>query len=139
MHDKGKILAGIGVFLLLVLLPVWYSAAQGSPVQEVRTPEYEDALKALRSARGACVQERETMIATHMDLLDTWRDQVVREGETTFAAPDGREFEMSLTRTCLGCHATMKDHPGSKFCTSCHDFTGAAPNCWDCHNEPGGR
>jgi len=66
-----------------------------------------------------------------MDLLNQWRDDVVRKGERYYQAFDGTTHEMSLTRNCLGCHVN-KD----KFCDRCHDYLGVTPYCWDCHVNP---
>ena len=64
----------------------------------------------------------------------TWRDEVVRVNQRTFEAPDGREWEKSLTRTCLACHAEK-----AEFCDKCHDYLGVQPYCWDCHVDPKGE
>ncbi len=122
MYDKGKILAGIALFLVLVLFPVWYGAAQGGPG---RPPDL-----VVGTDAESCVRDTETMRISHMDLLDEWRNRVVRDGVRRDEV-SGRE--MSLTRTCLDCHA---DREG--FCTKCHDYAGVDPDCWDCHNLPEG-
>jgi hypothetical protein len=124
MYDKGKVIAGIVVFLVIVLFPIWYSAASGKTghVPELAMPEGEDR----------CVMATETMRASHMDLLDQWRDDVVRLGQPRHTY-QGREFEKSLTRTCLSCHAVKAD-----FCDRCHNYVGVSPKCWDCHLEPQG-
>ena len=79
------------------------------------------------------MESRAWMRANHMELLDGWRDEFVRKGERTYTASDGREFEKSLTRTCLGCHDNQEE-----FCRKCHDYVGVDPVCWDCHGT-GGR
>ena len=96
-----------------------------------------------------CVAETQYMRDSHMDLLNTWRDEVVREGNRNYASPwdkkdcpppgwvedDGKcHFERSLSRTCMSCHKSRAD-----FCTKCHSFTNVDPYCWDCHVEPRGR
>ena len=83
-----------------------------------------------------CVESAEYMRDSHMVLLDEWRDAVVREGHRTYVSSTGERHEMSLTKTCLGCHTDK-----SKFCDRCHDFVGEAPYCWDCHVDTtaGGR
>jgi hypothetical protein len=67
----------------------------------------------------------------HMKLLQQWCDAVVRDGDRIYVAQDGRRYEMSLSRTCLGCHSTKKG-----FCDRCHDYARVTPNCWNCHQEP---
>ena len=67
----------------------------------------------------------------HMELLITWRDEVVRRNVRTFKAFDGRVYDMSLTNTCMKCHDNKKE-----FCDRCHDYAGVTPYCWDCHIDP---
>ncbi|MHC4472865.1 MAG: sulfate reduction electron transfer complex DsrMKJOP subunit DsrJ [Planctomycetota bacterium] len=124
MYDKGKVIAGIAVFLVIVLFPIWFSAASGKtghlPDPKIDTDEKQ------------CVMSRDYMRSSHMDLLDEWRDDVVREGDA-WHEYQGRKFEKSLTRTCMSCHANK-----AEFCDQCHDYVGVKPYCWDCHLEPGG-
>lgn len=122
---QGKLVAGIVIFLALVLFPVWYGVARGSTRAR---PDLGDLKKITGAER--CVRDLETMRSQHMILLDGWRDLVVREGQRV-DAQSGRE--MSLTRTCLGCHANYQD-----FCARCHDYVGVDPYCWDCHVVPEG-
>jgi len=71
------------------------------------------------------------MKANHMDLLNQWRDDVVRKGVRIYKAGNGRKFEMSLSNTCMNCHSNK-----SEFCDECHGYGGVDPYCWDCHIEP---
>jgi recombinational DNA repair protein (RecF pathway) len=82
-----------------------------------------------------CVESREYMKAKHMDLLNEWKESVVREGKRIYVATDGKQYEMSLTRTCLECHWNT-----AKFCDRCHNYAKveyARPRfeCWDCHTS----
>jgi hypothetical protein len=45
---------------------------------------------------------------------------------------DGRQFNMSLSNTCLGCHEAGK----KEFCDKCHGYLAVQPSCWDCHFDP---
>ena len=123
MYDRGKVLLGVLAFLVLLTLPVFYNLASG---EAEHVPELEKA------ARGdQCVRDSTYMTGNHMDLLNEWRDQVVREGERYETGPDGVTYERSLSNTCLSCHVN-KD----KFCDRCHDYLGVQPYCWDCHDVP---
>ncbi len=123
MHDAGKITAGLAIFLALVTLPVWYQAARGA---EPGAPEL------TMPAEGEdCVAPGRYMRALHMDLLDVWRDEAVREGERAYVGVGGKVYEKSLAGTCLGCHSSKEE-----FCDRCHEYVGAEPYCWDCHAEP---
>ena len=68
-----------------------------------------------------------------MTLLNQWRDSVVRNGERVYVADDGTKYNMSLTKTCLDCHANRE-----KFCDECHNYVGLEPYCWNCHVTPKG-
>ena len=123
MYDGGKILIGLGAFAVLITIPIWLSLATGGSGAR---PEL-----VLPKEGGKCVEDTEYMRTSHMDLLSEWRDIVVREGRRTYTAKDGREHEMSLTRTCMSCHESRE-----QFCTRCHEYVDLQPYCWDCHVEP---
>jgi len=121
MHDSGKIVLGLAVFAGLVTGPVWYAAGRGTG----QPPELERPADAKQ-----CIEPTPFMRARHMELLDSWRDAVVRRGDQVYVASDGRRHDMSLTRTCLGCHRD----PG-KFCDRCHQYAAVEVFCWDCHQQ----
>ncbi len=123
MYDLGKVIVGLIVFLVLITFPTWYNVATG---QATYVPELEKAVKGEQ-----CVADTEYMRAKHMDLLNDWRDRVVRERERVHTAPDGTKYNMSLTNTCLDCHENKE-----KFCDRCHTYLGVDPYCWDCHIIP---
>jgi hypothetical protein len=127
MFNAGKIITGIAIFLLLVTFPFWYGKGRTMPPPKLSldTPEIQ------KLAEKRCVEATPFMKANHMELLDTWRDEVVRRGMRIYTAADGRKFTMSLSRTCLGCHSN-KD----QFCDRCHDYAGGKPNCFSCHTIP---
>lgn len=126
MRDRRWVIIGLAIFLLLVSFPVWYTAVAGS-----REPREEPELPANETE---CVEAKAFMTAHHMELLDQWRDAVVREGKKTYTSDTGKEYEMSLTRTCMGCH---KDR--ETFCLRCHTYANVEPYCWDCHLEAAGE
>lgn len=124
MNDAGKVIGGLVVFLVIVTSPMWYHLAKGQapvPPEIVIAP----------GAGDKCVAETEYMRANHMDLLNQWRDKVVRENHRTYVGFDGTEYDMSLSRTCMSCHSNKSD-----FCDRCHNYAGVSPYCWDCHVEP---
>jgi hypothetical protein len=122
MRDRGLILGGLALFLVLVTFPVWYNIAAGTAA---RAPEPK------RSPERECVEPAATMRSGHMDLLLAWREQVVRDGERTYTASNGRTHPVSLTQTCMRCHESRAD-----FCDRCHEYAGAQPACWGCHVDP---
>ena len=91
-------------------------------------PELELTAKA--KAAKVCVMPTEYMKAEHMHLLDIWRDSVVREGKRIYVNSHGKEFNMSLSNTCLDCHSNK-----AEFCDRCHNYASVSPYCWSCHIE----
>ncbi|MBM3790556.1 MAG: cytochrome C [Acidobacteria bacterium] len=125
MHNRGWIVGGLVVFLVLITFPVWYNLAGGPAAgpPDIRLP----------AGEKECVAPTEYMRTTHMDLLIQWRDEVVRNNRRDYTAFNGRTFNMSLTGTCLKqCHTSKAD-----FCDRCHNYSGVkSPYCWDCHVDP---
>ena len=126
MYDGGKIITGLIIFVALVSFPILYTGAMGKAGDkpEPKAPENETK----------CVESKEFMQAWHMDMLNEWRDEVVREGNRIYTAQDGEKHEMSLTNNCLKCHNDRE-----KFCDECHNYVGVSPYCWDCHIESKGE
>jgi hypothetical protein len=123
MYDKGKILTGLVIFFGILSFPFWYTVGQGNAGYE---PVLEKAIKG-----EDCVIEAQEMKAKHMEILNVWRDEVVREGKREQINVGGLMYDKSLTNTCLDCHPN-KD----KFCDQCHNFLGVKPYCWGCHVNP---
>ena len=74
------------------------------------------------------------MKTEHMQLLDVWRDTVVREAKRVYVSPNGKSYNMSLSsgdNSCLGCHVDK-----AEFCDKCHTYASVTPYCWDCHIDP---
>ncbi len=120
MSDKGVITAGLVVLVAVVTLPFWYAFA---PTGDAAPPDL-----VLPTDGSQCVEDRAYMRANHMDLLNQWRNSVVREGGREYTSESGQRFEMSLTKTCLSCHDDR-----DAFCTKCHDYVNVEPLCWECH------
>jgi len=127
MSDRAKIGVGLVVFVALVTFPVWRVLGAG---EAAAPPELE-----LPADAAECVEDTPYMQSLHMDLLNRWRDAVVRQGEREYtSASTGRTYLMSLTGTCLDCHSDR-----DTFCNRCHEYADVAPTCWDCHVDPGGN
>ncbi len=121
MSDAAKIIIGIVVFVALFSFPLWYNRGKATPPPKLELPKKEKK----------CVEKTEWMRAYHMDLLDTWRDSVVRDAQRIYIATDGKSYTMSLQNTCMKCHVTKE-----KFCDRCHNYTDTDPRCWECHVQP---
>ena len=121
MKDKNKILAGLAVFIVVITFPFWFNMGKAAPAPELE-------LTAKAKAAKVCVMPTAYMKAEHMQLLDVWRHNVVRNGERAFVNAEGQLFDMSLSNTCLDCHSNK-----AQFCDRCHDYASVRPYCWDCH------
>ncbi len=123
MYDTGKILAGLVIFIGLVTFPFWFSmgSTEKAPQPVVLT------------AKGdKCVESAAFMRANHMQMLDEWRDDVVRDNNRTYTSMTYKTtFNKSLSNTCMDCHSNK-----AEFCDSCHEYSSVTPYCWECHVEP---
>ena len=124
MYDASKIVAGLAVFVVLATSPLWYNQISAAPADK---PE----LQSPTNGSTECVEATEYMRANHMDLLDQWRDTVVRDDVRTYTSEAGKDYNMSLSNTCLDCHSNKE-----KFCDACHTYSAVTPYCWDCHVIP---
>lgn len=122
MYNGGKIILGIIIFIILFTSPLWINIFAGDP-------EHVPDLKYPTNATE-CIDSKEHMNAFHMDILDEWRDLVVRD-DIRYTEINGQKMEMSLSRTCMSCHTSKVD-----FCDKCHNYLGVDPYCWDCHVMP---
>ncbi|HID97609.1 MAG TPA: hypothetical protein EYP57_05405, partial [Thermodesulfobacteriaceae bacterium] len=81
-----------------------------------------------------CVENTAFMRSTHMQLLNDWRDQALREGNREYVNHKGEKITISLQNTCMKCHSNKE-----AFCDKCHTYAGVKPYCWDCHIAPKGN
>ena len=127
MNDKPIIIAGLIIFLAIFTFPFWYNLGNATTVPE-------PILSAKAKAAGECVAEKSYMVPEHMQLLNDWREKVVRGGDRIYKNSKGKTFAMSLSTgedSCIGCHVSKRD-----FCDKCHTYASVRPYCWDCHIEP---
>jgi hypothetical protein len=129
---NGKwIVAGLAIFLVLVTVPIWYNMGKAAPAPKpnIDTPVIS------KMEQKQCVLPKEEMITGHMQLLNDWRTEVVRNGKRMYVAADGKQYNMSLQNECIRCHSNK-----SQFCDACHNYAGLATNsipyCWTCHVAP---
>lgn len=125
MYNKKYIIAGIVIFVGLFTLPFWINFA---------SPDYEPPKIVLPANEKECIEPAEYMLSEHMSLLNTWRDEALRDGKRLYVASNGKEWVISLQNTCMSCHANK-----AKFCDSCHTANSVDPYCWDCHVAPRGN
>jgi hypothetical protein len=134
LYDGGKIFLGLIVFVAFATFPFYYKVVSGvevkKPDPKTDTPAIQEFEK--QYGKKQCVESKEFMRTEHMQLLNNWRDSVVREGNRGYMGDDGtRRFNMSLQNECLKCHSNKK-----KFCDECHNYMAVKPYCFDCHIAP---
>lgn len=157
MYDGSKVVLGLLIFFVVMAFPFIHAASNTFGIFAEGHPDESTAENGLArvastdSIQGECAvavdvshargeetpesyEERRLIARTeHMELLDDWRDEVVREGKRLrlgMHAGDARATK-SLSNTCLDCHTNQ-----AEFCDRCHDNAGVAPYCWDCHVDP---
>jgi hypothetical protein len=124
MRDRIWITAGLALFVAAVAAPFWSAHTAAKDLGKI--PDL-----TLPANEKQCVAPAGTMRAAHMQMLVSWREDVVRRGDRKYVAFNGKVYEKSLTKTCLGCHNK------GQFCDRCHSYAGVSgPYCWNCHNEP---
>jgi hypothetical protein len=128
--DRGKILFGLVVFVGVVLFPIGLRLVRGSADPTLPLDNHGRPQLVMPAGAKECVEDVRYMRAKHMDLLNTWRDDYVRdaEGGRVWHGAGGHTHKMSLTGTCLRCHQK------AEFCDRCHTFMGESPYCFTCHH-----
>ena len=121
MKDKKIIVTGVIIFFIIITFPFWYNRGKAAPQPDL-------ILTAKAKAAKVCVRSTEYMKAEHMQMLNDWRDMVVRDGTRLYVSSSGKKFNMSLSNTCLDCHSNK-----AEFCDRCHNYAAVTPYCWDCH------
>jgi hypothetical protein len=123
MYNKSTIIPGLVIFVLFVTFPLWFNAfSTASTVPKVELPP---------GGEKECVAPAAEMRASHMVMLNEWRDAVLRDGERVAVTVGGKEYRKGLQMACMACHSNKE-----KFCDPCHDYTAVNPYCWDCHLTP---
>lgn len=125
MSSKGKIVLFIVVFCLIMVVPFAANAVTKTqePTPSLDTP----TINAMTNKQ--CIESTEYMRSNHMKMLDQWRNDVVRGGDTTYVSSSGQIYDKSLDGTCLSCHSNSEE-----FCDTCHSYSGVSLYCWDCHS-----
>jgi len=122
MYNKGLIISGLIVFVLLVTIPIWFNHLDAGPLPKPELPP---------GGEKKCVLPAAEMRDTHMQLLNEWRDDVLRNSDRVAVTVDGKQYRKGLQTACMQCHSNKE-----KFCDSCHTYAAVQPTCWDCHLSP---
>lgn len=131
LYDGGKIFVGLIIFVAIAAFPFFNNIGKVSakPEPKIDTPEIQRLEK--ETGKKQCVESKAFMRSEHMQLLNNWRDSVVRDGNRIYMGVGSKLFDMSLQKTCMKCHSNKK-----KFCDECHNYVAVKPYCWDCHIAP---
>lgn len=127
MYNAKAIIPGLIVAVAVFTAPFWLNIGGA-------TYEYPAVVLPAGKVAVDCIEPVEWMRAEHMTLLNTWRDQAVREEKRTYVASNGKEWNVSLQNTCMACHASQ-----AEFCDKCHLQNNVKPYCWNCHVAPKGN
>jgi len=122
MYNKGMVMAGLIIFVLLVTFPIWFNRLDAGPMPKPELPP---------GGEKECVAPAAVMRDTHMQLLNEWRDDVTRNSNREVIVVAGKEYGKGLQLACMQCHSNKE-----KFCDSCHEYAAVQPTCWDCHISP---
>jgi hypothetical protein len=129
LYDGGKILVGLVIFVAIATFPFYYNIGKKNvkPEPKLDTP----VILQLPEQDRKCVEPTAFMRTSHMQLLNDWRDAVVRSDDRQFISSTGKHYIMSLQNSCLRCHSNK-----TKFCDQCHNYMAVKPYCFDCHIAP---
>lgn len=131
MYNAKQIIPGLIIFIGLATFPLWYNMGKAAPAPEpkIDTPVIQ------QMAQKQCILPKAEMRTGHMQLLNDWRTEVVRNGNRVYVAFDGKKYNMSLQNECMKCHSNK-----TEFCDKCHTYAGlkadSTPYCWTCHVAP---
>ena len=122
MYNKGTVIAGLALFVLFVTFPIWFNGLDAGPLPKPELPP---------GGEKECVAPAAVMRDTHMQLLNVWRDDVLRNSDRVSVTVGGKEYRKGLQMACMQCHTNKE-----KFCDTCHEYASVTPTCWDCHLTP---
>jgi len=127
VYDRGKVFTGIIILFAILTLPLFYNMATGKATKVAEPKIDTPYIQQLPEKDRVCIEPKKYMRENHMQLLDEWRDQVVRFGKKDYKGYT-KMYTMSLQNTCLKCHSNYDN-----FCDECHRYAQVEPYCWTCH------
>lgn len=123
MYNKGTIIIGLAIFVVLVTFPLWFNGLTAGTDMPTPVPP--------PGGETQCVLPAKEMRDNHMQVLDQWRDEVLRDGGRVSVTVGGKEYRKGLQTACMQCHTNKE-----QFCDPCHTYASVKPYCWDCHLAP---
>jgi hypothetical protein len=95
MYDSGKVITGLVIALVILTFPIWWNFGASPP------PAPEPIISAKAQAAGQCVLPARYMKTSHMQILDDWRNLVVRDGIRYTVVEEkegGKRIEMTVIK-----------------------------------------
>ncbi|MDU9050075.1 MAG: cytochrome C [Candidatus Electrothrix sp. Rat3] len=130
MYDKGKIITGLVIFVLLITFPIWYNHGDSGavPTRDPNLPkdraQAQEMVKYVTLPNDLKHPPAEEMRANHMMLFKS----IHANADAKLAEQKGKKMP---TMTCFGCHSKKQ-----QFCDSCHAYAAVkTPDCWSCHQQ----
>ena len=90
MYNSKAVILGIIIFVVLFTSPFWASMLGKS---------YTSTGIALPKNEKECVENVDFMRDKHMQLLNEWRDEALRNENRTYVASNGKKWTISLQNT----------------------------------------
>src|SRR5512143_4142814 len=109
LYDVSKTSNRILVFAAIAAFPVYYNIGRvnAKPEPKVDTPAIQEWEK--QYGKKECVESKEFMRTEHMQLINLWRDSVVRDMNRQYISTSNhKKFNMSLQNGCMQCHSNKK-------------------------------
>ena len=88
MYNKGLIVSGLVIFVLLVTFPIWFNGLDAGPLPKPELPP---------GGEKECVAPAAEMRDSHMQLLNVWRDDVLRNSNRVTVTVGGVNDKASIT------------------------------------------
>jgi hypothetical protein len=82
----------------LITFPFWFNMGKAAPAPGSGADRQSQGRQKMRHGHRY-------MKAEHMQLLDVWRHNGGAKRNGSIRQPEGKEFNMSLSNTCLDCHS----------------------------------
>ena len=96
MYNAKYIIPGVLIAVAAFTSPFWLNLGG-------KTYVYPEVALPTGEGKDKCIESKEWMRAEHMALLNTWRDEAIREGKREYVATDGGKRVISLQDTCMAC------------------------------------
>ncbi len=92
MYNGGKIILGLIVFLAFATFPFYYNIGKVNAKPELKTdtPAIQEWVQ--KYGKKECIESKEVMRPEHMQILNNWRDSVVRNGDRIYVSSSGKSF-----------------------------------------------